>query len=123
MLKIIASTLAIWSCLSAAPQADTTGCIATDTQLGQTALEETPAKRTSSAKLEGKLNVNEASEDQWVMLPGIGPSTAAKIMAYRAKQKFGDTTHLMRIKGIGRKTYNNLKPFLTMDGPTTLRKL
>jgi competence protein ComEA len=75
----------------------------------------------ASTKLEGKLNVNTASAKQWELLPGIGPAMAKKLIDYRAKRKFGDLTHVMRIKGIGRATYTNIKPFLTMEGETTLR--
>jgi DNA uptake protein ComE-like DNA-binding protein len=71
-------------------------------------------------QLDGKLNVNAADTKQWELLPGIGPATAKKLVDYRAKRKFGDLTHVMRIKGIGRKTYGAIKPFLTLDGETTL---
>ena len=73
-------------------------------------------------RLEGKINLNTASEKELELLPGVGPSTARKIVAYRAKHPFKDTLHVMRIKGIGRKTYNEMKPYLSLEGKTTLRK-
>ncbi len=75
---------------------------------------------TAAPALEGKLNINAATQDQWELLPGIGPSTAKKLVAYRAKRKFGDILHVMRIKGIGRKTFEQIKPFLVLSGETTL---
>jgi competence ComEA-like helix-hairpin-helix protein len=74
-----------------------------------------------SPQLEGKLNINTATAQQWELLPGIGPSMAQKLVAYRASKKFEETTHVMRIKGIGRKTYERIKPFLALDGENTLQ--
>lgn len=70
--------------------------------------------------LEGQLNMNTATEKQWELLPGIGPATAKKLVAYRNRQPFKEPMNLMRIKGIGRKTFNACKPFLTVKGETTL---
>lgn len=71
--------------------------------------------------LEGKININTASEVELDLLPGIGPSIAKKVVDYRRQHPFDDPLHLMRIKGIGRKTFNKLKPFLTTQGETTLK--
>ena len=71
--------------------------------------------------LEGKINMNTATEKQWELLPGIGPSTAKKIVEYRNRQPFKEPMNLMRIKGVGRKTFNACKPFLTLKGETTLQ--
>lgn len=77
----------------------------------------------AASQLEGKINVNTATEKQWEMLPGIGPATAKKLVAYRGKKPFAEINHVMRIKGIGRKTYNQIKPFLSTKGETTLRRV
>jgi|GEM_PF-885899 len=75
----------------------------------------------AEAQLEGQLNINTATQPQWELLPGIGPSTAAKIVEYRSKHPFADATQLMRVKGVGRKTFDRVKPFLSTKGETTLR--
>ena len=72
-------------------------------------------------QLEGRLNINTATESEWELLPGIGPSTAKKIVAYRAKYPFKEVSHVMRIKGIGRKTFEVIRPFLVTQGATTLQ--
>lgn len=71
--------------------------------------------------LEGKVNINTATQDQLELLPGIGPAMAKKVIAYRSKRPFKDVTHIIRIKGIGHKTFRKLKPFLAVEGATTLR--
>ena len=71
--------------------------------------------------LDGHININTASGDQLQLLPGVGPATAAKIIEYRTRRPFGHPTHLMRIKGIGPKTFNAIRPYVVVEGETTLR--
>ena len=84
-----------------------------------------PCVRTQAllgtAQLEGQLNLNTATAQQLTLLPGVGPSTASKIVAYRERHPFRRLAHIMRIKGIGKKTFARLRPFLTLEGETTLR--
>jgi competence protein ComEA len=77
-----------------------------------------PVKHEKSA--EGVVNINTASEAQLELLPGVGPSKAKAISRYRSKRKFKATYELIRIRGIGRKTYRKLRSYLTVKGPTTL---
>lgn len=74
----------------------------------------------NALQLDGKININTASSDELRLLPGVGPATAAKILAYRIRRPFGHPTHLLRIKGIGRKTFNTMRRYLTVEGETTL---
>ena len=73
-------------------------------------------------QLEGKVNINTASADQLQLLPGIGPATAAKILAYRIRRHFKHPSHIMRIKGIGKKTYAELRRYIAVEGETTLHR-
>lgn len=66
------------------------------------------------------INLNEASEDQLVLLPGVGPSRATAIVNYRRRHPFKHVEDLQRIKGIGKKTFARLRPLLVLSGPTTL---
>ncbi len=71
--------------------------------------------------LEGQVNINTASAAELELLPGIGPSIAARIVSYRGEHPFQQLNHIMRVKGVGKKTYAKIKPFLTLEGNTTLR--
>ncbi|MDD3927324.1 MAG: helix-hairpin-helix domain-containing protein [bacterium] len=63
-----------------------------------------------SASSDEPVNLNTAGVDQLDTLPGVGPSTAKKIIEYRDKNgSFRRTDDLMKIPGIGRKKYDKLK--------------
>jgi competence protein ComEA len=76
----------------------------------------------ANAEAEGVVNINTAAPEQLQLLPGIGPSKARAIVKYRARQKFKATYNLIRVRGIGRKTYRKLRHYLTVKGPTTLTR-
>ena len=66
------------------------------------------------------VNLNSATSEQLQLLPGIGQSKARAIIALRDRRKFSSTFQITRVKGIGRKTYLKLRPYLTVTGETTL---
>ena len=55
------------------------------------------------------VNINTGSKTELMSLPGVGPKTALKIIAYRRQQKFEETAEIMNIKGIGPKKYAKIK--------------
>jgi len=85
--------------------------------------DEPTAKEPPAPRLQGQLNINTASSTQWQLLPGVGPAIAGRILAYREKRDFSDPLHLLRVKGIGRKTFAKMRPYLSLKGETTLRPL
>jgi hypothetical protein len=80
-----------------------------------------PVLVLAQPQLEGRLNPNTATVEQWELLPGIGPTVAGRIVEYVKKHPIRQLAQLMRVKGIGRKTYDKMRPFLILDGETTLR--
>jgi len=59
------------------------------------------------------LDLNTASSQELQTLPRIGPAMAARILEYRrAHGMFSSTEELMQIKGIGKKTFEKIKPYL-----------
>ncbi len=79
-----------------------------------------PVALFAAPALEGTINLNTADRNQLMLLPGVGPATADKVLAYRDRRPFTRPVHLMRIKGIGKKTYAKLSAYVTVDGETTL---
>lgn len=71
--------------------------------------------------ISGTVNINTATVDELVAVPGIGPSKAQAIVDFRATEKFTTVDDLDKVKGIGTKMLETLRPYLTVDGPTNIR--
>ncbi|MBW2508480.1 MAG: ComEA family DNA-binding protein [Deltaproteobacteria bacterium] len=56
-----------------------------------------------------RININEAGVADLVRLPGIGPSRAQAIIAEREKRRFRRVEDIMRVPGIGRKTFGRIR--------------
>ena len=66
------------------------------------------------------VNLNTATSSQIETLPGIGASTAKRIIEYRDKNGgFKKIEELMNVKGIGEKSFLKLKPFVTVGEAKT----
>lgn len=68
-----------------------------------------PKKREKQPMI---IDINKAGLHEFMQLPGIGQSTAEKIVAYRTQQPFTDIEDIMNVKGIGEKKFEKMKPYL-----------
>lgn len=60
------------------------------------------------------INVNTAPADELQRLPGVGPVMAQAIIAARTAKPFDTVNDLDRVKGIGPKTLDKLRPFVVV---------
>jgi competence protein ComEA len=66
------------------------------------------------------VNINTATVDQLIGLPGIGAKMATRIIDYRQKNGgFKKLEDLMNVQGIGEKNFLKLKPLITLGPPKT----
>jgi competence protein ComEA len=66
-----------------------------------------------SENISGKVNINTATAAELEKLPRIGPVLAEAIMATRKQKEFSSVEDLRRVRGIGAKTLDALRPFVT----------
>lgn len=63
------------------------------------------------------LNINEASPEELVFLPGIGAETARAIVQYRAEHgAFSRAEELLEVSGIGQAKLEEILPYITLGG-------
>lgn len=75
---------------------------------------------SADAAVQEVVNINTASVEQLRLLPGVGPSTAEAIVRLRNRRPFTRKEQLLKVKGIGPKTLRRLRPYLVLEGSTTL---
>ena len=62
------------------------------------------------------ININTAASFQLESLPGLGPTTAARIIAYREENgPFFSIEDIINVSGIGPGTYERIKDLITVD--------
>ena len=61
------------------------------------------------------VNINKATKEQLMTLPGIGEAKALAIIKYREdNNNYKDITEIMNVSGIGEALYNKIKEFITI---------
>lgn len=74
------------------------------------------SEKEEKAKETGKININTALVQELDTLPGIGPATAEKIVAYREKVGgFKKIEDIMEVPGIGESKFNSLKDYIVTE--------
>ncbi|MBR2829308.1 MAG: helix-hairpin-helix domain-containing protein [Solobacterium sp.] len=71
-----------------------------------------PVRREESVL---QVSINTAPLEELVLLPGIGPATAEKIIAYRTENGlFQKLEDIQQVKGIGPAKYEKIAAFITL---------
>ena len=74
-------------------------------------------ERSPGITADGKVVLNQATVEDLVKLPRVGPKRAQAIVELRRRLgRFHQATDLLRVKGIGRKTLKLMLPNLVVDG-------
>ena len=77
----------------------------------------TSPRVANGAKLragDAPINPNTASETELQRLPGVGPTMSQRIVETREKSAFKTIEDLRKVRGIGAKTLENIRPYLTI---------
>ena len=78
---------------------------------GKNIIEESGAKENDKNNI-GILNINRATQTELEQLPGIGPSTALKIIEYRKTNKFNKIEDIKNVNGIGEAKFEKIKNYI-----------
>ena len=106
-------------------QPDTNGLGFSDrlrrSETGFEAVPKRPQSRSSHPSV-GTIDLNLASERDLEGLPGIGPILALRIVEYReARGPFRDVEQLRRVKGIGKKTVDRIRPLVHVTSSPSMQ--
>ncbi len=79
---------------------------------GEEIIDSFSSSNTSSLN-SNKININKASQTELETIPGIGPSTALKIINYRKENgKFTNIEDIKNVSGIGDSKFENIKDYI-----------
>ena len=80
------------------------------------ALSPAPEAAASCFDAQGRLELNRASLDELMTLPGIGEARAKLILDYRAENgPFQSASDLMRVRGIGEGIFGKLRDLIYVE--------
>ena len=65
--------------------------------------------------LDERLNPNTANKEQLEIIPGIGPSTAQRMIDARLGQEYDTPNDILSISGIGQRTLEKMQPYLVFE--------
>jgi len=64
--------------------------------------------------IQNLININTATKEQLMTLPGIGEELASRIIAYRVISQFKNIEEIMNVSGIKRAKYEQIKDLITV---------
>lgn len=100
------------------PETSSPTAPATEPPVRSEPVKQTEPKKSSDSsekKVTFPVNINTASKKELDALPGIGEVLAQRIIDYRsANGPFSTVDELTKVKGIGAKTLEKLKPYATV---------
>lgn len=77
---------------------------------------ESSSATTNKQNKNSKVNINVATQSELESLPGIGPSTALKIVNHRKENgKFKTIDDIKQVSGIGDSKFNNIKDLIVVN--------
>jgi competence protein ComEA len=78
------------------------------------------ARAAEAASSQQLIDINTATQAELETLPGVGPSKARAVIEFRTRRPFKRAEDIMKVKGIGRKSFLKMKPYLTVSGKTQI---
>lgn len=77
--------------------------------------EDLEMSKETTVQNEKRISINEATIDEFIKLPGIGSTYAQRIIEYRETNgSFTSVEDLVKVRGIGDKTLEKLKPYIKL---------
>lgn len=77
--------------------------------------EEGASENSSRTESNKKLDLNKASLDELMTIPGIGESKAKRIIDYRDNKRFSKIEDIMNVSGFGQKSFDRIKEYIMVE--------